>query len=300
MEEIFDHLIIRFVFAITLCFLLYSYKYLHFLLYPSGKKQVLQLFNPLTNTADSIHYFGRLIGMGVIFLSYDIHFYDNLPQTIFYFSFWSTVDIGIYLLTMTILEGILFYKFDYQQEILKRKNITYATLSAFLSINAAFILKKAISLSEHSVPTLVTIWLLGLVLFALIAKQYSFFSIFNFSKQIYSRDNGVLFSFTAFITCISVLLTKAMETEAISLTNYLGNFLVKVLLCSIFMPIFYQVIKMIYLVKQKMTLVIYDHTVNGKELPLALGILEAMLFCLTSFMTYAVVFGINIYNHFQN
>ena len=66
MNEIFDKLIIRILIAFTLCLIIFIYKYAHVFFYPIAKKQLFKKFYPTRNIADTLHFFSRIIGIGIL------------------------------------------------------------------------------------------------------------------------------------------------------------------------------------------------------------------------------------------
>ena len=67
MNEVFDKLLIRFLFTLFICISLFIYKYAHVIFYPSNKKQILKKIYPSENYVDTLHIFSRLIGISMIF-----------------------------------------------------------------------------------------------------------------------------------------------------------------------------------------------------------------------------------------
>ncbi len=111
MNEIFDKLLIRFLFTLFICVALFIYKYAHVIFYPSNKKQILKKIYPSENYIDTLHIFSRLIGIALIFSTLEFNEYIGISISSFHFFVWSIVGISFYLLSIYILENIIFYNF---------------------------------------------------------------------------------------------------------------------------------------------------------------------------------------------
>ena len=292
MEEIFDHLLIRILFTALLIGILYGYRYAHLFLYPQGKKQVIALFNPLENTADTIHYMARIIGICIVFTSFEVHLFENILMSVLHFLFWTTVDIIFYLLSLYLMELIVLHSFQYQQEILKRKNITFAIINAALAICLAILIQNIIEIADYSIPMVIILWLFMIVVFGLLVKQFHLISHYHFSKAVFSKDPGVAISYVGYLLATTMIVYSAFNQEQKNITNFIATAFTNLLLCGILLPLFYYGIRNVFLSTRKMTMMIYDEEL---EIKYDLGIAEAMLFLAAAFLTSIVVFGSHLY-----
>jgi uncharacterized membrane protein YjfL (UPF0719 family) len=150
MNEIFDKLLIRILFTVFICIALVLYKYAHILLYPSSQKQVFRKIYPSENYIDTLHFFSRLIGISLIFSSLEFNEYIGISISTFHFFVWSIIGLIFYLISIYITENIIFYNFEYKDEVLKKKNPAYGIISFVNAICVAFIIKTVFKESENS------------------------------------------------------------------------------------------------------------------------------------------------------
>lgn len=292
MEEIFDQLLTKIMFSILLLVMLVAYRFLHLLLYPHAKKQVLSLYNPFDNLPDTIHYFARIVGICIVFTSFEIHLFENLMMGVFHFVFWVLVDIIFYLLALYILELVILHAFQYQQEILKRKNLCYAIINATISICLAVLMRNIVKIADYSIPFMIILWLFMVVVFGLLIKQYHLVSRFSFSKSVFSQDHGVTISYVGFLVATSVIVYYSFSQTQKSVGNFITSTLTHLLLCGILLPLFFYGVQKVFLATQKMIIPIYNQDRNNQY---NLGLTEAMLFLTSALLTIIVVFGANIY-----
>jgi uncharacterized membrane protein YjfL (UPF0719 family) len=238
MNDILDKLLIRFLFAVVLSLLLIIYKYAHAVLYPSGKKQVFKNFNPSENSADTLHMFARLIGIGLIFSNLEYSETNGLILSLFHFIIWGVVSVCIYLFSIYIIESIALSDFIYVDEILKRKNMTYSIVSFTNSIAIAFIIKKVVAESEYSFILLIMFWLFALVLFGFAIKAYSFFTKLNFKRLVMQMNSSVGYSYMGFILGCTYLITMAFSHTHYEVKTYGIQVILSIILSILIFPWF--------------------------------------------------------------
>lgn len=292
MEEIFDNLLTKIFFSIMFIGILYLYRYAHLILYPQAKKQVLNLFNPFENISDSIHYFSRIVGISIVFSSINIQVSENLTLSIVNFAFWTIVNIIFYLLSLYILELIVLHAFQYQQEILKRKNISYAIVSAVIAICLSFLIKNTTQIADNSIPFMIIVTLYTIVIFGLFLKQYHLVSRFSFSKSIIGQDLGVVISHAGFCIAATIIVHYCFKFSSDNLENFITTSLTYFLLCGILLPFFYYFLQRVFLSKLHMAISIFDEKLGIQH---NLGITECMLYLSSTLLTIIIVFNINFY-----
>src|SRR5690606_8822377 len=97
MNEIFDKLLIRFLFTLFICIALVLYKYAHTIFYPSARKQIFKRMYPSENHADTIHIFARLICISLIFSTLEFNEYTGVFISSFHFFIWGIIALIFYL-----------------------------------------------------------------------------------------------------------------------------------------------------------------------------------------------------------
>ncbi|MBT3983413.1 MAG: hypothetical protein HOE90_18810 [Bacteriovoracaceae bacterium] len=238
MNEIFDKLIIRVLIAIIICALLYLYKFAHLLLYPTANKQVNAKFFPAQNSADSIHFFSRIIGIGIIFSSINFDIGNGIMIGIVDLCILSAVSFILYLASLFIVDGIALYNFEYEDEILKRKNHCYATIAASNAVALGFIINKSLLTSNGSLILILFMWLLAIALFGFSSKLYFLLSRFQFNKLIIQKNMALAFSYSGYILGFTMVIVSSIDQPVRSIENYTVNVILKIILSLIIFPIF--------------------------------------------------------------
>ena len=128
MNELFDKLILRMVFALFLCLTLVLYRFVHHLIYPSNKGHIFSKFYPSKNSAESLHFFSRLLGIGIVFSEFHFDLDQGFLFAVIDFLIRAVVGFLVYLVSLYTVESIVLYNFDYHDEIVKRRNMPYALI----------------------------------------------------------------------------------------------------------------------------------------------------------------------------
>lgn len=238
MAEIFDRLVIRLLLAAFVCLMIYLYRYAHVLFYPSVKRQVLKKINPAENPADALHLFSRIIGISIIFSSITFNESSGFFLSIFHFAVWGTIAIVLYLLSLYIMESIVFYNFDYTDEILKRKNMSYAFISFCHAIVIAYLTKTVMMEAENSLVILLVLWLYMLVIVGFSVKYYTFISKLSFNRLILQKNLSLCFSYGGFALGAGLIIASCFDQEHYDITVYCIQVMLKTILSLIIFPIF--------------------------------------------------------------
>lgn len=249
MAEIFDRLVIRLLLALFVCFMIYVYRYAHVIFYPSVKRQVLKKINPAENPADALHLFSRLVGISLIFSSISFNESSGFFLSIFHFAVWGTIAIVLYLLSLFIIESIVFYNFDYTDEILKRKNMSYAFISFCHAIVIAFLTRTVMMEAENSLVILLVLWLYMLVIVGFSVKYYTLISRLTFNKLMMQKNLSLCFSYGGFTLGAGFVIASCFDQEHYDITVYCIQVLLKTILSLIIFPIFKKSLVKIFPVK---------------------------------------------------
>lgn len=238
MNEIFDKLIIRFLFTIFICMGLLFYKYAHVLFYPSQKKQTLKRIYPSENYVDTIHIFARLIGIALIFATLEFNEYIGFVRSALDFFILGTTGIVLYLLSMYIMDNIVFYNFDYKDEVLKKKNAAYGIVSFTVAVCLAFLVRTIFKESEHSLIILFILWLFALVLFGFATKLYQYVSKLSFNSLMIQKNLGLSFSYSGYLFGAALIIMASFRHEHHDLVSYCVQVILKTLLGILIFPLF--------------------------------------------------------------
>lgn len=283
MNEIFDKLLIRFLFTLFICIALFLYKYAHTIFYPSAKKQVMKKIYPAENSADTIHVFSRLIGIALIFSTLEFNEYVGIFLSSFHFFIWSTIGFSIYLISIYIMESIIFYNFEYVDEVLKKKNYAYAIISFSISLNLAFLIRTIYHESESSIVILLILWLFSLVLFGFASKLYKYVSKLAFNSLLIQKNLGLAFSYSGFLFGATIVIISSFSHEHHDIAGYIIQVILKTLLGALILPIFMMGIKYVFKINEE------DQT-DQENSNLGFGIYEGAIF-LTSSLLASIIIG---------
>lgn len=283
MNEIFDKLLIRFLFTLFICIALFIYKYAHTIFYPSAKKQILKKIYPSENSADTLHVFSRLIGIALIFSTLEFNEYVGIFISSFHFFIWSIIGIILYLLSIYIMESVVFYNFEYTDEILKKKNMSYAIVSFSMSICIALIIRTIFRESESSLVILLVLWLFSLVLFGFSTKLFGYVSTLPFNSLMIQKNLGLAFSYGGFLFGATIIIISAFSHEHHDITGYSVQVILKTLLGALILPIFMYGVKYVFKISTK------EHESSDLN-NLGFGIYEGAVFLTASLLT-AIIIG---------
>jgi uncharacterized membrane protein YjfL (UPF0719 family) len=238
MAEIFDRLVIRILLAGFVCLMIYLYRYAHVIFYPTVKRQVLKRINPAENHADTLHLFSRVVGIALIFSSITFNETSGFFLSLFHFAVWGTIAIILYLLSLFIVESIVFYNFDYTDEILKRKNVSYAFISFCHAVVIAYLTRTVMIEAENSLVILLVLWLYMLVIVGFSVKYFTFISKLSFNKLMMQKNLSLCFSYGGFALGAGIIIASCFDQEHYDITVYCIQVLLKTILSLIIFPIF--------------------------------------------------------------
>jgi len=283
MNEIFDKLLIRILFTGFICIALFLYKYAHTIFYPSKKKQILKKIYPSENPVDTLHIFSRLIGVSLIFSTLEFNEYIGVFISSFHFFVWGIIGFVLYLLSIWIMESIIFYNFEYKDEVLKKKNMAYGIVSFILSICLAYIIRTIFKEAETSLVILVILWLFALVIFGFSTKLYKYISSLTFNSLMIQKNIGMSLSYAGFLIANTVLICSAFSHEHHDITSYCIQVILKVLLGALIIPIFRFSISYIFRISKHLSAEETDKLHMGQ------GIYEGALFITCAFLASIII-----------
>jgi uncharacterized membrane protein YjfL (UPF0719 family) len=246
MNEIFDKLILRIIFSFFICFIILCYKYIHQLIYPASAGLNLKKLNPVENPAESIYFFGRLLGIAMIFTELNLTSSNHLALNLFHFALWGVSTIVIYIISLYITENVLLTQFNYLDEIIKRKNLSYAVICFVNSIAVAKIIHRITAESEFSLIIFTIFWLLALVSYSAATKLYSFVSKFELKRCIINKNIGTSFSFAGLLLAITSIIDISFKQVHHNLQQYSIHTILSMVLSLIIFPIFFHGLHFIF------------------------------------------------------
>ena len=284
MNELFDKLILRIVFTVVVCGMLFFYKYAHMMLHPSSRKQIFREFHPTKNAADTLHFFARLIGIGILFSEFRFDLSDGFFLAMLDFAVQGFFAAGLYLLSVYTLESIVLYNFEYTDEIVKKRNMAYAFVGFVNSIALATLLKTCLEVGEQSLVMLFFLWLFSMVLLGFAYKAYSIFSKMPFARLLMQQNLGASISYAGCTLGWTMLITGAIDQSLTDIKWYSVQVLLRLLLSLIIFPIFRKGIMIIFRVDKNYA-TDKEPTAEGS---LGYGIFEGCLFFTSAFLTTVI------------
>ena len=240
MNEIYDKFIIRVFFTLLICLAIILYRFAHLFLYPMTRQQVLQKFYPDKNPAASIHLFAKILGIGIIFSSFNISLSDNLLISIIDFIIQYLVVLILYLLSVYIMESVVLYNFEYYDEIVKRKNIPYAIISMGHAITVAYLINTIQKAANSQLMALFFLWSFAMVFLGIAVKIYPYLSPLHFNKLLIQKSMGLALSYCGFLAGCGIIIASAFGSEFFpnQYKSYSIHLVLKLILSVIFIPFF--------------------------------------------------------------
>lgn len=288
MAEIFDRLVIRLLLAAFVCLMIYLYRYAHVIFYPTVKRQVLKRINPAENPSDTLHLFSRLVGISIIFSSITLNESSGFFLSIFHFAVWGTIAIILYLLSLYIVESIVFYNYDYTDEILKRRNMSYAFISFCHAIVIAYLTRTVMMEAENSLVILLVLWLYMLVIVGFSVKYFTFISKLTFNRLMMQKNLSLCFAYGGFTLGAGIIIASCFDQEHYDITVYCIQVLLKTILSLIIFPIFKKGLVKIFPVKLGNDRA-HEGMLEADQQSLGYGIYEGCIFISGAILTTMIV-----------
>lgn len=293
MNELFDKLILRIIFTLFIVLLLYVYKYAHTVLYPSTKQQLFKRFFPSKNTSDTIHLMARILGIGIIFSEFYFFISDGIFYALLDFFIEASLTFVLFILSTFILDSIVLYNFEYEEEILKKKNFAYAIVSLAHAICTAYLLKIALAVSNHSVIMLFFLWLFGLVLLGFSTKSFSYISKLPFNRLLIQKNLGISFSYLGFLIGWTIIITSSLNHTLDDISWYSIQTLLKIVLSLIIIPIFRMGLIFIFRLQEEISPEVQSESADEQEKSMGYGIYEGVIFFSSCYLTTVITGNIN-------
>ena len=300
MNELYDKLIIRVIFTLLVCFLIYIYKYMHSLLYPSIKHQLLKRFFPSKNSPDTIHIFSRIIGIGIMFSNFYLNLSEGMSVALIKLILESGLLIIIYLGSLYIIESIVLYNFEYADEVLRRKNFAYALISFSHSIGIAFIINTVVKVSHASILMTFFLWLFSMVLVGFSSKIFPIISKLSFNRLLVQKNMAIALSYMGFIFGQCLIISSALDHPLTDIKWYSIQVILKILLSIIIIPIFRKGLIIIFKIQDDLP----DNKEEARErvyssdIELGYGVYEGVIIFTACFLTTVITGNIQYGNFY--
>lgn len=298
MNELYDKLIIRIFFTLFICALLYLYKYAHGVLYPSSRQQVFRRFYPAKNSADTIHLFSRIIGIGIIFSQLNFDISNGISHALFIFFLEGVMLFVLYLASLYIMESIVLYNFEYSDEILKRKNYAYALICFAQSTAIGYLLKSLLAAAQGSLIIILFLWLISLVLLGFASKTFSTLSKLSFNRLLVQKNIGVAISYTGFLWGWTLIIASSLQHESTSIYWYSIQIVLTIILSLIIFPLFRMGLLWTFNIQEDYVPQNSEHNKDGGYAEIGQGVYEGSLFLTSCFLTMIITGQIQFGNFY--
>ncbi len=301
MNELFDKLILRVVFALFICLTLLAYRMVHNLIYPSNRTNLLQKFYPSKNSAESLHFFARLVGIGIVFSEFSFNLDQGFLYAVMDFFIRAVAGFIVYLVSLYTVESIVLYNFDYHDEIVKRKSTAFALIGLVHALGVSFILKIILSTAGTSLIVLLFLWLFALVLIGFATKTFPLMSRLSFNRLLIQRSNALAVSYFGFFIGWSFIIASALNVPLTQIKWYAIQVVLKILLSLIILPIFIKGLKLIFALNDDLNnLVKEEDQQDTTNIELGYGVYEGATFFTACFLTIVITGKINFSNFYPS
>jgi uncharacterized membrane protein YjfL (UPF0719 family) len=194
----------------------------------------------------------------------------------------------IYLLSLFIIESIALYNFEYNGEILKRKNMSYSLVCLSHAIGISMILKTVLKVSMESFVMMLFLWLFAMVLIGFASKTYNYVSKINFNPLLIQKSVPLGISYLGFFFGCSIIISSSIDNKLVDIKWYAIQVILKLLLSLMILPIILKGLKYFFQIEEPSR---YKDT-TGKnevnEIDIGFGIYQGILFFTSCYLTVVV------------
>lgn len=289
MNELFDKLTLRFVFTLFICLMLFLYRYVYYLFYPSIRSQMFRKFTPSKNSAETLHFFSRLIGIGIVFSEYHFSLDQGFIFAVMDFFLQAISGFILYILSLYTVDSIVLYNFEYHDEVVKRKNTSYSLIGLAHALGVAMVLKVILSTSGTSLVMLIFLWLFSLVLIGFATKTFTLMSKLSFNRLLVQKNLAVGISYFGFFLGWSLIIASSLNEPLNEIKWFSIQTILKILLSLIILPVFTWGIKTIFFLEDDLDkLVKSEGQQDNTSVEIGYGVYEGATFFTACFLTIVI------------
>ena len=242
---------------------------------------------PEKNLPHALFLVSRLIGFVIILGGQKVELSNGLLSAVFNLLFDSGLLIILYLVSIYVFESIVLYSFTIEDEIIRRKNLSFSVVSSGLSISAATIVSSIAEVSDGSLFNLSFLWLLTLVLFGLSTKLFDLIFKFNLTRSIVQHHLPSAFHYIGFIASWVIIISSIIDHEIMNHQKYILKTLLDMVLNVIIFPIFYLGVSKIFYINK------FRNITENKENEISsFGTFEGLLLFASAILTIMITTNI--------
>ncbi len=263
------------------------YRYTQKIIVNRSRSFALKSVYPHKNPAHAIHVTSRILGFAIILSDFSFFLSEGLFMALFDFFIYSVSLIILYGVSLYVFESIALYNFSFEDEIYKRKNISFSIVTFGLSISSAFLIKRIFYISQGSLINLLFLWLFTTVLFGFALKTYYSVTQKNINQTILQKSNYEAISHIGFSWSWTLLIGSALDIEINNYTRFMTFSFIQIVLSVIIFPIFFIGISRIFGIRKSFSISqsLTSSTKDKNETEDLSGINDALLFLATAFFT---------------
>ncbi|MCY4523449.1 MAG: hypothetical protein OXB84_01790, partial [Halobacteriovoraceae bacterium] len=235
---------------------------------------------------------------GIIFSGFYFHMSECIVLAISDFLLHSALAFLVYLVSIYIVESIALYKFEYRDEILRKKNMTYSLICFTHSICLAFIVKTILEVSQDSLIVLLLLWPFTMVVMGFAIKSYRFISKLSFDKHLLLKDLGMSLSYTGYFWGWTFIICSAIPQNIIEIRWYTIQIILKILLSLIIFPVIQKSLIWMFRMKDDFDKSSHDQGKGGQLSKIGYGIYEGSLFFTSCYLTSVITGNIHFGSYY--
>lgn len=247
MTELLDKLVLRLIFAICVCLVLWIYKQTYLAL-PKFSKGPLSLSptTPPRNSAELMHILSRVIGLTVVFSGLSLDFKYGIWYGLLELTLKTLIVSLIQFISLYLMESIALFNLDYQEEILRKKNDCLGFMIFVQSLCVATLLRNLISNRPFNLMFILFFWPFSLLLLGLGMKGFRFLSKQSLTNLIARKNYAIILSYIGHLSGFTFILSVALDHPFHSLERYILEIVLNLTLAVIIFPIFLKILKKIF------------------------------------------------------
>lgn len=250
MNEIFDKLLIRVILCLLIFGILFSYRYVHFLIFKRIRRFTLRSIYPEKNLAHGIFIASRLVGFVIIVNAQQIDLSNGLFFAISSLLINSLISLLLFLVSTYVYESIVLYNFTTEDEVIRRQNLSFSVVNGGLSICAALILTTINKVAGESLINLLFLWLFSLVIFGGSTKLFNLIFKINLSRSIVQHHLPTSFHYIGFLSSWVIVITTVIDHPILNYQRYILKTLIDLVLNVIIFPLFFIGVNYVFYIKK--------------------------------------------------
>tara|TARA_Y100000780_G_scaffold232562_1_gene266485 strand:- start:206113 stop:206904 length:792 start_codon:yes stop_codon:yes gene_type:complete len=246
-------------------------------------------FTPSKNSAETLHFFSRLIGIGIVFSEYHFSLDQGFGFAVMDFFIQAISGFVLYILSLYTIDSIVLYNFEYQDEVVKRRNSSYSLIGLAHALGVAMVLKVILNTSGTSLVMLIFLWLFALVLIGFATKTFPLMSKLSFNRLLIQKNMAIGISYFGFFMGWSLIIASSLNIALTEIRWFSVQAILKILLSLIILPVFMWGIRMIFFLEDDLQkLAKTEGQQDNSNVEIGYGVYEGATFFTACFLTIVI------------